>query len=137
MVMIEAIVLGVVLGAVVSFGVDRLIDRSSRIIDLKNEVDRLRHTLNTIKTEVDSLPKKSTTNLRVGTIFYYPEGQNFKDELVGRRAKIIGISCDGRTSIKLIDEKGVFIDDKVWNGSVHDTKYFIFESNGGLPFNFS
>lgn len=72
-----------------------------------------------------------------GAYFYYPDGYNFKQELVGKRSKIVDLELDvetGRTKVhsRLVDEAGRFIDDTTWNGDITSAVNYIFEPNEHL-----
>jgi len=95
--------------------------------------------INGLRSEINSLVVKNNNlqrrNFCVGATFFYPNGHNFRDELVGKRAKIIEITSTGVKS-RLIDTEGNFIDETVWNGVPESALTYIYEDNHNLKFNF-
>ena len=108
-----------------------VLEAENRVLEYeKNDRNR---KINQLKGEIEKLQNK---NFCVGAIYYYPEGYNFKDQLVGKRSKIISIN-DGVVKSRLINDKGEFIDDNVWEGTIDSAMNYIYESNRNLKFKFN
>ena len=142
-------VFGIILGLLSVACVLLLVDRSnnkSRIIFLETEIryERGRNSLNedrieNFRCEVRKLERKikslQTKNFCVGATFFYPRDNNFKDEIVGKRAKIVEITNE-QVKSRLIDSEGNFIDETVWNGVPESALTYIYEDNCGIYFKF-
>ena len=98
----------------------------------ENCIDDLRIEIRKLERKIKSLQSKKFC---VGATFFYPQGHNFKDELVGKRAKIVEITNEQIKS-RLIDSEGNFIDETIWNGVPESALTYIYEDNCGLYFNF-
>jgi hypothetical protein len=138
--MIVSIVLGCFIGLMTPLTINYILNLKSEINQLKREKRRYNNDLyykdERIKYLEDKLTKTLNNNLMVGATFYYPDGYDFKPELVNKRAKIIEIS-DGVIKTRLIDEFGEFMDDKVWTGTPSNAKNYIYEPNRNLNFKFN
>jgi hypothetical protein len=138
-------ILSSLLGVVIPLSIFFIFDLRSKNKNLKLKIDTLeseyRHRENQKIGEIIKLKQKiislQNRNLCVGAIFYYPEGFNFKDELIGKRTKIVEIDDDHIKS-RLIGDEGEFIDDIVWEGSKSSAlNYFYESSNNNLMFKFN
>lgn len=98
----------------------------------ENYIDDLRTEVRKLESKIKSL---QTKNFCVGATFFYPRDHNFRDEIVGKRAKIVEITND-QVKSRLIDSEGNFIDETVWNGVPESALTYIYEDNCGLYFNF-
>ena len=98
----------------------------------ENNINYLRDDVRKLELKIKSLQSKKFC---VGATFFYPQGHNFKDELVGKRAKIIEITNE-QVKSRLIDSEGNFIDEMVWTGSAESALTYIYEDNCGIYFKF-
>lgn len=142
-------VLGIILGLLSTACVLLIISRSnykSRITFLETEIryEKGRNSLNEnninyLRDDVRKLELKvkslQTKNFCVGATFFYPRDHNFKDEIVGKRAKIVEITNE-QVKSRLIDSEGNFIDETVWNGVPESALTYIYEDNCGIHFKF-
>lgn len=106
--------------------------QKNRNTNLRRDNVRLRNIIDDLDNELKKIQSK---NLKVGSTFFYPRGFNFKEELVGKRAKIVSIEGSSIKSM-LIDEKGFFVDDVVWSGTADSSLNYIYENNNTLYFEF-
>jgi poly(3-hydroxyalkanoate) synthetase len=106
--------------------------QENRNVNLTHDKERLRRIIDDLNNELKKIQSK---NLKVGSTFFYPRGFNFKEELVGKRAKIVSIQSSSIKSM-LIDEKGFFVDDVVWEGTADSSLNYIYENNNTLYFEF-
>lgn len=136
-------ILGVCLGAIIPLLIFKVRDIISnlkheiaqlnrKVIRLNDESFENERTIRTLRQKIDRLQNK---NLCIGATFYYPNGHDFKSELINKRAKIVEIT-DGVVKSKLIDDKGEFIDDECWTGNVSNSVNYVYESQNKLKFNF-
>lgn len=95
------------------------------IYDLRCETRKLEFKIKSLQTK----------NFCVGATFFYPRDHNFKDEIVGKRAKIVEITNE-QVKSRLIDGEGNFIDEMVWTGSAESALTYIYENNCGIYFKF-
>ena len=136
-------ILGVFLGVTIPLLVVKITNTisnlKSEIVQLNRKVMRLNNesyenerVIRTLRRKVESLQNK---NLCVGATFYYPDGHDFKPELVNKRAKIVEIS-DGVIKSRLINSRGEFIDDNLWTGTISNSVNYVYENQNKLKFNF-
>ena len=81
------------------------------------------------------LENKPEVDLHIGAYFYYPPNHNFRDELIGKRAKIVGLNGD-KVFSRLVDDDGNFIDNIEWGGSRQSALNYIYEFNNCMNFKF-
>lgn len=98
----------------------------------ENNINYLRDDVRKLESKIKSL---QTKNFCVGATFFYPREHNFKDEIVGKRAKIVEITNE-QVKSRLIDSEGNFIDENVWTGSAESALTYIYENNCGIYFKF-
>jgi len=98
----------------------------------ESHINELRYEIHSLEIKNENLQRR---NFCVGSTFFYPHNHNFRDELVGKRAKIVEITSTGVKS-RLIDTYGNFIDETLWNGTPESALTYIYEDNHNLRFNF-
>jgi hypothetical protein len=137
--MVLTIISLVVLSLLCFITINYILNLRSKIEKLEREKGRAEYNVNdliSINTELNrKILNLSKKNFKVGAKFFYPSGDNFRDELVGKRAMIVEITSSHVKS-RLIDSKGDFIDDKIWQGSPCSVDTYIFEDGDSLKHKF-
>ena len=137
--MLLTIISLVVLSLLCFITINYILNLRSKIEKLERENIRSTNRINGLFNVNDELSKKilvlGRKNFKVGAKFFYPSGYDFRDELVGKRAIIVEITSSHVKS-RLIDSKGDFIDDKIWQGSPCSVDTYIFEDGDSLKHKF-